>query len=162
MNLTPFQSETIDKITAASGTIGDYGVPVGFGKTMLTILAPLRVPGCKRAVAFVASGVIPSLLKKYEELKSAGMLLPSIVTDRLVHDAIGHIVPGAPVLHIFSEVALSKVDGAQLLPQLKPDVIIIDEWRTNTARHHRLNDYLEMYECDVTVVRWIIPRLEKP
>lgn len=117
------QAWTLLELGTMRGVFGAIGV--GHGKTMLDLLAPLAMPGCRTAVLLVPPGLVSQLIHDYQ-LVGQHFQMPSLIT----HDknAVSLIVPGAPALHVFPYSRLSRPESSDYLEQaLKPDFIISDE-----------------------------------
>jgi hypothetical protein len=111
-------------MTDRDGLLGPIGV--GHGKTILDILAPLAIPGCKTAVLLVPPNLRGQLTKEYE-LISQHFKVPSLV----VHGAGDYVrtIKGQPVLHVFPYSLLSNPHPTrrEFLETTKPDLVLSDE-----------------------------------
>lgn len=99
------------------GLLGLIGV--GHGKTLIDLLLPLVVPGCKDAVLLVQPSLIPQLRSDWD-FYGGHWKLPNLGGGRM-------FTAGRPVLHIVSYAKLSNQEGTDLLTRIKPDLIICDE-----------------------------------
>ncbi len=126
-------------------------MPVGSGKTDISILAPLYVKDCKVAIRFVEPSELETYAQHYGKLKDAGENLPSCILR-----GKGFIVSGAPVLHVFSKMTLSKPENADLLNRINPDLIIIDEraFPLAAARRNRIESYTDDHGLCPRIVAW--------
>lgn len=119
--LLPTQAWALHEIGITGGLLGPIGV--GHGKTILDLLAPLAVRGCKLAVLLVPPGLVKQLIHDYE-LVGQHFRMPSLV----VHGKDwSNIIPGSPVLHVYPYSRLSRPESTVFLESLKPDLIIADE-----------------------------------
>lgn len=128
-SLKPVQAWALWEASVSGGLCGLIGV--GHGKTGLDILAPMVVPGCRVAVILIPPGLRGQLVRDYE-LWSQHFRVPSLITD----DGVGgHIVSGAPALHVVPYSRLSRPESTALLEGIGPDTIIADE--ADRLRHPR-------------------------
>lgn len=148
---SPSAAYVLNTIAAAKGTVLDFYLPVGHGKTAISLTAPFCVPGCQKALLVVPPAALRHFQNTYERMRGEGDKLPSLHLNLL-----GYVVPGAPVLRLRSHTALSKPDGAKMLAAWEPDLIICDQWAPDLARHRRLFDYVETRGDKLTVVRWMV------
>lgn len=122
----------------SGGLLGYIGV--GHGKTGLDILMPMVMPGCQLAVLLVPPGLRAQLMRDYLAWREH-FRVPSI----RIGDLGGHIVPGAPALHVIPYTIFSRPESTDLLERLNPDLIIADEVHKlrhkDTARTGRLLRY---------------------
>lgn len=99
-------------------------IAVGAGKTLLNLLTPLVVPGCRTALLLVPPNLVEQLVFDYK-LLAQHFLVPSLV----VHGKNGrsYSVTGMPVLHVLPYSILSQPKSSEWLEGLAPDLIIADE-----------------------------------
>lgn len=132
------QAESLFEAPIAGGLLGPIGV--GHGKTGLDILMPLVMPGCQLAVLLVPPQLRTQLMGDYLAWREH-FHVPSI----RIGDMGGHIVPGAPSLHVIPYTIFSRPESTDLLERLNPDLIIADEVHKlrhkDTARTGRLLRY---------------------
>ena len=123
-------------------------VPVGVGKTRLSLRVPMAVPGCRVAVWYVEPSQRLHVVEMYKKAMAEGAALPSIACGDF-----GHVVPGAPVLHVLLPASLIRPDGAQAIARLDPDVVILDDhdFPMGSTRRHRVVNY--------AVGRYAVPRV---
>ncbi len=98
-------------------------IAVGHGKTMIDLLAPLALRGCRTACLLVPPSLVVQLCAEYELLNNHWHL-PSLVVQGKGDFCIQ---PGAPVLHVLPYSRLSNEGCAVFLQDLAPDTIIADE-----------------------------------
>lgn len=139
MGLTKFQSSVLRTLASYVDPVTRVEVPVGSGKTLLSLLAPMVIRDCRVAARFVEPAMIGHYERAYRAALGEGARLPSILVGEYES-----VVPGEPVLHVLSHVSLSRMDGSRLLSELWPDVIVVDEraFPGNSARVYRLDYYL--------------------
>jgi hypothetical protein len=141
--LLPAQAWVLYEAPLAGGLLGAVGV--GHGKTGLDILSPM-VMNCKLAVLLVPPNLKQQLVDAYE-LWAEHFDVPSLVLE-----GKGRINPGKPVLHVVAYSKFSRPESTNLLEQLAPDLIILDEahrWRhPDTATTSRgLRYFYNHSEC---------------
>lgn len=124
--LNATQGWTLYEAGILGGVLGIIGV--GHGKTLLDILAPMVVPGCKVAVVLAPPGLRSQFWNDYLAVREH-FRVPSLIMD----DGRSAIVKGAPVLHFIPFSKLSRPEHTRLLDAIAPDTIIIDE--AHRARH---------------------------
>ena len=95
-------------------------VAVGAGKTLCDILIA-TVMDCKLAVLLVPPRLVQQLVTEYK-LCSEHFRVPSLIVGNT-----GHIVTGAPVVHVLPYSKFCREGSTNILEQLKPDLIIGDE-----------------------------------
>lgn len=100
------------------GLAGPIGV--GHGKTLLDLLTPMVVPNCKVAVLLLPTNLKPQLLENDLQFYGQHWKLPNIAGSRF-------FIPGRPTLHVVAYSELSGAKNTDLLSQLKPDTLILDE-----------------------------------
>lgn len=115
------QAWALKEITEKAGLLGPIGV--GHGKTLLDILTPLAMPGCKIAVLLLPPTLAGQLVEEYLLVRNH-FHVPSLISHKTQES---WIVRGAPVLHIFPYSKLSRADATTWLDLTKPDTIIADE-----------------------------------
>lgn len=124
--LRPVQAEVLGELARVGGCVGIVGV--GFGKTLIAALAPRAagVPG-PRALLLVPSPLLASSFAAEVEAKGAD----------------GFEIDPPRVL---TYTQLSRADGAALLREADPDLLILDEAhyvrRRQSARTRRLLTFL--------------------
>lgn len=104
----------------ADGLLAALGV--GSGKTLLWILAPMVLPGCRRAVVIVPAGLVGQL--KREHAAAAGHFrVPDLYMP-------GEPVPAPgprPQLVVLPYSRLCRPESSKTLRELDPDTVIPDE-----------------------------------
>jgi hypothetical protein len=119
--LNPIQSWTLYEAPQTGGIVGFLGV--GSGKSLLSLLVPLALPDCKKAVLIIEPKQREHYRSQYLRLREH-FRVSSIVFDDGVP---GHTVPGTPPLHLISYSVLSQTKNSDLLDDRNPDVLILDE-----------------------------------
>ena len=116
------QSWALFEMGIARGLIGAIGV--GHGKTLLDILSPLAMPGCKTALLLVKPDLVEQLVLEYR-LADEHFRVP----DLMVHVPNGYtrIREGHTVLHVMPLSRLSRKSATGFMRQIDPDFIIVDE-----------------------------------
>lgn len=129
------QAWALEELRHNMGLVGSIGV--GHGKTLLDLLAPMVVP-CRVALLLVP----PNLQKQLaEDIKfySGHWKLPNIVGSQWFY-------PGRPVLHVVAYTKLSGAKSTDLLGEIRPDFIILDEAHcvadTSSVRGSRFARYM--------------------
>lgn len=125
--LWPVQAWALEEISRCGGLLG--GIPVGGGKTLLGLLAPLVVPGCRRALLLIPASVRPQLAV---ELESYGRdwRLPNVEGGTRWED-------GLPILKVAAYSTLSHEKNRTLITDFQPDLILGDEAHTLSGRSAR-------------------------
>lgn len=123
--LKPLQAQALHEISdpdlRAGKAVGLFApIPVGGGKTLLDLLAPLVVPGCKRAVLLIPANLRNQLLEFDWGYYGQHWTLPNLAGGRF-------FTPGRPVLNVVSYSELSSARHTDLLERLAPDTVIADE-----------------------------------
>lgn len=133
-SLYPAQAWALFEAPLTGGVVGPIGV--GHGKTALDILVPLVYPGCRLAVLFILAGHQQTLISEYLIWREHFQVPSLVIGD------VGYVVPGRPVLHVYTYSALSRPESTDLLEKMAPDLIIADEAHNlrdrKTARTGRL------------------------
>jgi hypothetical protein len=139
--LKPAQAWALYEAPLAGGILGPIGV--GHGKSVLDILVPLVFPDCKLAVLLIPPSLKEQLLREYLRLREH-FKVPSLRIGN-----VGHVVKGAPVLHVIPYSQFSRAESTALLENLKPDLIIADEGHylrhRQAARTSRVLRYLAKF-----------------
>lgn len=102
-------------------------LPIGTGKTIASILAPLAVPNVKNVVILAKSDQRLHYRRAWTSLREH-FRVPTLVMD----DNSGHMIGTAgrgmwPVLHFIPYSKLSQPASTRLLADLNPDLIVADE-----------------------------------
>lgn len=143
------QAWALKEIEENAGLLGPIGV--GDGKTLLDLLAPLVVPGCKTAVLLVQPNLRHQLTEVDWEFYGQHWNLPNLA---LKGPRWG--LPGRPWLHVVAFTELSSAKSTNLLEQIKPDTIIIDEAHnlaSDSSRTKRFARYLTAHP-ETRVCAW--------
>lgn len=138
-HLNPTQGWALDEASRVGGLLAPVGV--GHGKTLLDILAPMAVPGCKLAVLLVPPNLQDQLGREYDAV-SRHFIVPNLNLHGHIR---GKLIIGRPVLHVVPYSRFSRADSTSLLEQLRPDLVIADEAHKlrhpNTATTSRVLRY---------------------
>lgn len=126
MNLRPIQSASLYEAHVANGLFGP--LPVGSGKTLLTLLLPEAMDS-ERAVLLIPTQLRNQLINEIEHVYSPHF---NIELERIVQ------------IVAYSELSLAR--NSTLLEELNPDLIIADEChalrRSSAARTKRFLRYM--------------------
>lgn len=117
-SLLKIQSQVLQEIGQEEGLLGPIGV--GHGKTLMDLLAPMTMPGCKTAVLLIPVGLLDQLLSIDWPYYSQHWELPNLGTTGLWS-------PDKPTLYIIPYSQLSSPKSSALLEKIRPDLIIADE-----------------------------------
>lgn len=124
--LRPIQAFGLYELGITGGLVGIIGV--GHGKTLIDLLASLALQqtrGCEVAVLLVPPQLVTQMIRDYE-LVGQHFRMPSIIVHGKpylkLHD-------GAPTLHVLPYSRLSMASATVLLEEIKPDLIISDEFQ---------------------------------
>lgn len=153
-DLRPIQALALSDASTQGGLLGAVGV--GHGKSLLDLLTPMAVDGCKVAVLLVPPNLKSKMLELDVPFYGQHWKLPNIAGGRWLY-------PDRPTLHVVSFAELSSPKHSKgpnarpLLEKLNPDTIIIDEahflrYRT-AARTKRFLAYLRKHPW-VRVYAW--------
>jgi hypothetical protein len=98
-------------------------IRVGGGKTLLNILAPMVLPGCRVAVLLVPPGLVGQLELEYlaaaEHFRVPSLVLPGARG--------GYIIEGRPILRVVPYSQFQVKGSTRLLEDFMPDSVIADE-----------------------------------
>jgi hypothetical protein len=119
--LNPLQAWTLREAVQVGGIVGFKGV--GSGKTIDGLLIPLLFPDARLAALIIEPKQRHHYRSHYLRIREH-FRVSSIVFDDGVS---GHTVPGTVPLHLISYSILSRTASSDMLDELKPDVLIIDE-----------------------------------
>lgn len=148
-HLLPTQAWTLYEGDMVGGILGPIGV--GHGKTLLDLLMAMIVDA-KRAVLLLPPELKQQLLEIDWHFYGQHWKLPN-----LAGQTVTEYYPGRPMLYVVAFSELSGAKNSELLEQLDPDVIIIDEAHRvanrNAARTKRLNRFLTKHP-DVKTFWW--------
>lgn len=134
--LLPTQAWTLYEAAKYGGILGPIGV--GHGKTLLDMLVAMVLAKVRTVVL-----LLPSPLKKQFDdnwaYYSQHWMLPNLAHDGIYFD-------NRPFLHVLSFSELSSAKNTQLLEELNPDVVIVDEAHAlrnvTSARTKRFNRFM--------------------
>lgn len=120
--LLPVQAWTLFEAPLARGVVAH--VAVGSGKTLLDILLPMVMPGCRVAALFVPPGLVDQLALEYqaigEHFRVPSLIMPQGRGGRIFSD-------DRPVLHVMPYSRLQREEAAAWILSVKPDLIVADE-----------------------------------
>ena len=138
--LRPIQAWALDEAEDNEGLLGPIGV--GDGKTLLNLLTPMVMPGCKTALLLLPPDLRGQLLEIDWGFYSQHWNLPNLTTG-------GWSVPGRPWLHVVAFSELSGAKATDLLDRINPDLIIVDEAhnlrRRDAARTKRFAHFMHAH-----------------
>ncbi len=119
--LLPVQAWVLWEAPIAGGVLAS--VTVGGGKTLVDILIAMVMPDCKVAALLIPPGLVEQFEADYlaarEHFRVPSLIMPGALG--------GHIVPGAPRLHVVPYSKLSRAEATVLLADLNPDLVAGDE-----------------------------------
>lgn len=116
--LRPIQAWALAEAAQCNGLLAP--VSVGGGKTLLGLLMPMVMPGCKRAVLLIPPQLRAQLLLHDWDAYGKHWELPNLAGGRW-------FTPGRPVLHVVAYSELSSPKSTELLDQIQPDLVLADE-----------------------------------
>lgn len=127
--LREVQAWALHEIRTYGGVDGSIGV--GHGKTLLDLVAPMALRGCRTAVLLVPANLVKQLIADYELLANHWYLPTLYVHGRGETDRhfTGATPDGShpPELHAISYNRLSRAEATTWLHDVRPDLIIADE-----------------------------------
>lgn len=133
--LKPVQAWALAEMEEHGGLLGPIGV--GYGKTLLDLLAPMVVTSCRVAVLLIPPGLRDQLNVDWE-FYGQHWNLPNR-TDSRWHTS------GRPWVHVVAFSELSGPKSTDLLERIQPDLVIVDEAhnlrRRDAARTKRFLRY---------------------
>ena len=116
--LLPVQGWALQEAREVGGLLGLIGV--GQGKTVVDVLLPLVMPGCKTALLLLPPNLKAQFLQRDFPQISEHFFTPNLAAGR-------YFTPGLPSLHVVSYSELSVAGGTDLIERIRPDLIICDE-----------------------------------
>lgn len=127
------QAWALYEIGIVGGLLGPIGV--GHGKTILDLLAPLALRGCRLALLLVPPGLVAQLIAEYQFVGQHFRMPSLVVHGRDWTNVIGspndcfqtRTVEFVPTLHVLPYSRLSRPESTTFLNNLQPDAIIADE-----------------------------------
>lgn len=119
--LLPEQAWALRELMLVGGVLGF--LPVGLGKTIVSLLAPLALPNVRMAVLLAKSDQRAHYRKWWNIIRNH-FRVPSFVMD---DGGDRMIVDGAPILYYIPYSKLSSPESTKLLADLNPDLVVSDE-----------------------------------
>jgi hypothetical protein len=117
-SLRPIQRLALMEFSRSNGGVASIGA--GHGKELLFLLLAMVVPNCRVAVLLIPADLKAQVLERDWNYYGGHWRLPNLVGGRWFR-------PGVPALHIITYSALSAQSAADLLPRIKPDLILANE-----------------------------------
>ena len=120
------QAWMLHEMTTQAGLIA--AAPIGAGKTLSLVLAPLAVPDCKLALMLIPSSLVDQIQRDYKRfaehfrVPNIRVYLPDGKTFKPNPEP-----QGVPMLHVMAYPQLSTRRKSRWIEDLKPDLIIADE-----------------------------------
>jgi hypothetical protein len=119
--LAPPQAWFLREAAEEGGALGFMGV--GSGKSIAYLLAPLLFPDSRLAVLLIEPKQRHHYRSQYVRLREH-FRVSSIVSDVAIK---GSTVPGTTPVHLISYSVLSQTKNSDMLDDLKPDTLLLDE-----------------------------------
>lgn len=118
--LLPAQAWALWEAGLCGGLLG--ALAVGSGKTLVGVLAPRVLAGCRHAALLVPPGLVNQVVSEYLVYREH-FRVPSLVSglDSWLAE------PGAPVLRVVPYSRLSRPESTALLDELDLDAVVADE-----------------------------------
>lgn len=143
--LLPVQAWTLQEMTLAGGLLGS--IPVGAGKTIIGILAPLAL-GVKSGLLLIPPSLVEQIIIDYQMLMQH-FRVPAITVhagdDRRSPLRNMENCDQSSVLHVLPYSRLQQPESSDWLEGLRPEAIIADECDAlkdlNSARSRRVLRY---------------------
>lgn len=146
--LNPAQAWTLRELRQNSGVVGL--LPIGSGKTFISILAALAVVDCKTAILLAKPDQRLHYERAYLRLREHFRVPNLTFYDKNTARMTNYRVGGVPSLHFIAYSQLSQPDSTILLEQYNADLVICDEAHSvsarTTTRTGRLLRYLAKQE----------------
>ena len=124
-SLKPLQAWALEEASVAGGLLA--ALPVGSGKAGIGLLAASAIPGVKTAILFVPPNLKHQMVRRDYDQWWAHFKVPNLHGGNF-------LVPGLPTLHIISYSELSNAKATDLLRQIRPDLIVLDEAHSISRR----------------------------
>lgn len=144
-SLLPIQAWALHEAELCQGLLGPIGV--GDGKTLLDLLTPMVLPGCRVAVLLVQPNLRDQLLEVDWHFYGQHWHLPNLAGTGAGRK--GFCWPDRPWLHVVAYTELSGARATDLLERIQPDLIIADEAhnirRRDAARTKRFLRYFSAH-----------------
>lgn len=146
-NLLPVQAWALWEARQYGGILGPIGV--GYGKTLLDMLTPM-VAGAKRAVVFLPTNLKQQFLDVDWHYYGQHWNLPNLSGGQFRY-------PGRPMLYVVAFSELSGAKSTELLDELQPDVVVVDEAHSlknmTASRTKRFTRYFKKHP-EVKLFAW--------
>lgn len=117
-SLKPIQAYALVEAARAGGLVGPIGA--GHGKTLIDLLLPMVMPGCKMAVLLIPANLRTQLLERDWDYYGGHWRLPNLVNGRWFKE-------NRPAVDVITYTKLQQMTATSLLKTIKPDLIICDE-----------------------------------
>lgn len=117
--LNPVQAWALREAKRVDGVVGL--MPVGSGKTIASLLAPLAISDCRSAVLLIKPDQRLHYKLAYRRLREHFRVPQMVFEDESFR------VRGAPILHVVPYSKLSRPESTDMLEKREPDLIIADE-----------------------------------
>lgn len=134
------QAWALREIEGQQGLLGP--IPVGEGKTLLDLLAPMVIPDCKVAVLLIGPQLRNQLTAVDWDFYGQHWHLPNLGSGAWFEK-------GKPTLHIVAYSELSSAKNSDVLERIRPDLVIADEAQmlrnANAARTKRFRRYFSAH-----------------
>lgn len=114
------QAWALREMRLVGGLLGPIGV--GYGKTLLDLLAPMAFPKTRVAALMVPPNLYLQLVEHDWDYYSQHWKLPN-----LAGDFDRPFIPGRPIVHVVKYSVLSSPKSTSLLRALNPDLVVLDE-----------------------------------
>lgn len=143
------QAWALFELATERGMFGMIGV--GYGKTLLNMLAPFALPGCRHALLLVKPSLVSQLKKDYAHA-SQHFLLPTL----WIHGPESTRFAGDPApddgravtLNVMSYNMLSGKDTSVFIDSIAPDLVISDELQNLAGRRSTRTRRWQRYMYD--------------
>ncbi len=119
----PIQAWALYEMSVSGGLVGS--IPVGAGKTLLSILGALAL-GEEKALLLVPPALIEQLILDYQ-LISQHFKVPGIIVHMSGNRDWRSLVERAPILHVLPYSLLQGKNNSDWIDKLAPKAIIADE-----------------------------------
>lgn len=122
------QAWMLHEISTAEGLIG--AVPVGGGKELVGILAPMMMPRCKVALLLMPASLLDQVGTNWR-LAAQHFRVPKMVVHApggdIPYSSGPGVGPDSPTLHVMAYTKLSSTRSSDWVTNLRPDLVIANE-----------------------------------